>query len=80
MVSYNIETIYKTFTAEKAKGMEEFFNYYNEYVEVFWKTSNGQIKKVFRANSNKGFSEREQITSASVQLLNKLDRHLAFFL
>ncbi|MFB4163492.1 hypothetical protein ACE1TI_06525 [Alteribacillus sp. JSM 102045] len=80
LISYDKKTLYKNFPADKARGIEQFFIYYEEYINTYWKGPEGQIKKVFRKNSRHGSSEKEQITEASSQLLKKLDRNLVFFI
>ncbi|MDQ0299507.1 hypothetical protein J2S78_001927 [Salibacterium salarium] len=78
-IGYHSSTLRNMFGPEKSLKMENFFKIYNSYINTYWKTSRGNIRKVFRGKSSEPDNEYDTIKQASFQLLYELDKGLEDF-
>ncbi|RSL32049.1 hypothetical protein D7Z54_17790 [Salibacterium salarium] len=78
-IGYHSSTLRQLFGPNHTTKMENFFKAYDVYIDTYWKTSKGNIKKVFRGKPSEPFNEYHSIQQASLQLLHELDQALGDF-
>ncbi|MFZ4452215.1 hypothetical protein [Salibacterium aidingense] len=76
---YDSNLLQEMFGSRTAEQMEEYFTAYRTYVDTYWRTTKGGIKKVFRGSPSESYHEFAQVQQASRQLMKKLDDTLVHF-